>query len=234
MALERDAMGLTSRAVIAAVDATPAAAAVTRVASVMARALGTSVRPLHVVPGTGPRGAAREAALARLLDGTDGETVGRPADVIAQLAAAPLVDLVVMGAPSSAAPSGHRGGGTAFAVARRSDRPLLLAPATADSWTGPGPVVVFLDGSAGAAVAAAAAVARYGGRSWQVTSVHLDGAEPARRPSAVERALERLAAAGAALSVAVWDRRRRGDQALAADLAARCPVPLLLVPAGYR
>lgn len=222
----------STRAVIAALDAADSRPAVERVAATMAAELGATVRPVHVVTGTGPRGPAREAALHRVLGGSTRRVVGRPSDVIALLAASPAVDLVVLGSPTSPAPAGHRGGGTAFAVARRVRRPVLLAPPTATGWAGPRRVLVPLDGSAEAALAAAAAVGGLGGSRWEVVSRRLEA--PSTPAAGLGAILGMVDEVHADLAVLVWDRRRLADRALAAELASASPVPLLLVPVGYR
>lgn len=245
-----------NRVVLAAVDGPDVAGAVRDVATSAAERLALPWRSVHVVPGTGPRGPAREAALQRVWRDEADEIVGRPADVIAAMANAPEAVLTVIGAPGVATVSGsRRDGGTAFAVARRARRPLLLAPPTAVGWKGPRHVLVPLDGTAATAMAAARGLEVLGPTDAVVTTLRVVDPEESDRPGADggagggagggggERELVRTGRVsactlgavedvGADLVVLVWKQRTVGGHATAVtEIVAGCGVPVLLVPA---
>jgi hypothetical protein len=161
--------------VLAALDRAEDTPAVRLVAGVVAVHLGDlPVREVHVVPGAGLRGAARQAALARVERGESAEIQGRPVDILTGLVESPRAALAVFGTGHPAArPTPRRPSGTAFAVARRVHRPVLLAPPTLDKWPGALRVLVPLDGTGVTALAASAALALLSVPDTVATTVHV-------------------------------------------------------------
>jgi len=169
--------------VVAALDGAPAEEAVRRVARTMGDLLGVPVRTVHVEPGPGLRGEARRSALARVARGEAEEMVGRPETVLTALAMAPGAVLTVIGARQrSPRPGARRAAGTALAVARRINRPLLMVPPGLRDWCGPTRVLSALDGTGSTALAAAAALSRITRPDTAVTSLHI--ADGPGRPGA--------------------------------------------------
>jgi len=127
-----------------------------------------------VATGPGERGAARQAAMARVERGESPEIVGRPVDVLAALVESPHALAAVLGTGNPAArASPRRPGGTAFSVARRVTRPLVLAPPSLDQWAGARRVLVPLDGTGITALAASAGLATIGLPTTEATTVHV-------------------------------------------------------------
>jgi len=163
------------RYVLAAVEPTAGAHAVQLVAAEVAAHLGDlPVREVHVVSGPGLRGAARQAALARVERGESAQIQGRPVDILAVLVASPHAALAVFGTGNpSARPTPRRPSGTAFAVARRVERPMLLVPPALQEWEGARRVLVPLDGTGITALAASAALALLSAPDTVATTVHV-------------------------------------------------------------
>ena len=160
--------------VLAALGSPSGRAAVRTVASAIAEQFSTTVREVHVAAGPGDRGAARQAALAKVERGETSDIVGRPIDVVAALVESPRTLVAVMGTGNPAArASPRRPGGMAFSVARRVTRPLVLVPADVDCWTGAHQVLVPLDGTAITAMAASAGLATVALPTTQATTVHV-------------------------------------------------------------
>jgi hypothetical protein len=160
--------------VLAAVDHGPGTAAVITVATAAAEHFGVPVREVHVTAGPGLRGAARQAATARVERGETTEIRGRPVDILAGLVESPRAALSVFGTgdPTSR-PSPRRPSGTAFAVARRVERPILLVPPSLEKWPGPERVLVPLDGTGVTALAASAALGELSVPTTIATTVHV-------------------------------------------------------------
>ena len=161
--------------VLAAVDGAEDADAVLVVAAEVAAHLGAlPVRQVHVVSGPGLRGAARQAALARVERGESTTVQGRPVDILAGLVEAPGAAMSVFGTGNpSARPTPRRPGGTAFAVARRVSKPMLLVPPSLEKWPGAQRVLVPLDGTGVTALAASAALAALSVPDTVATTVHV-------------------------------------------------------------
>jgi hypothetical protein len=162
------------RHVLAAIDPASGSAAVRVVAAVVARQFATVVREVHVVAGPGERGTARQAAMAKVERGESSKIVGRPVDVLAALVESPHTLAAVLGTGNPAArASPRRPGGTAFSVARRVTRPLLVVPAGIEHWAGARRVLVPLDGTGITALAASAGLATVGLPETIATTVHV-------------------------------------------------------------
>jgi hypothetical protein len=162
------------RHVLAAVDRGAGTAAVVTVAAAAAEHFGNPVREVHVTAGPGLRGAARQAAMAKVERGETSEIRGRPVDILTGLVESPRAAMAVFGTgdPTSR-PSPRRPSGTAFAVARRVDKPMLLVPPSLDKWPGPHRVLVPLDGTGVTALAASAALADLSIPDTVATTVHV-------------------------------------------------------------
>jgi hypothetical protein len=163
------------RYILAALDRDEDTPAVLAVAGDVAEHLGgLHVREVHVVPGAGLRGTARQAALARVERGESAEIQGRPVDILAGLVESPRAALAVFGAGNPAArPTPRRPSGTAFAVARRVHRPVLLVPPSVEKWPGARRVLVPLDGTGVTALAASASLALLSLPDTVATTVHV-------------------------------------------------------------
>jgi len=160
--------------VLAAIDPASGSEAVRVVAAAVANQFSTVVRDVHVVAGPGERGPARQAALARVERGESSQVVGRPVDILTALIESPRTLAAVLGTGNPAArPSPRRPGGTAFSVARRVTRPLLLVPAVIDDWPGARRVLVPLDGTGVTALAASAGLATLSLPETVATTVHV-------------------------------------------------------------
>jgi|GEM_PF-6705673 len=224
--------------------------AVAQVARTMGDLLGLPVRTVHVVPGLGPRGPARDAAFGRLWRGETSELVGRPVDVLSALARSDTVALAILGTRRHRLSTGaRRGSGTALAVARRVGRPVLLVPPDVTGWPGPQRVLVPLDGSGTTALASAAALASIGRASRAVSTLHVlpvhDDVPPYATVPPVPRTASAQVVRGpvvpaileastrADLLVLVWSQRvSAGHGTVATAVLERTPVPVLLVPAS--
>lgn len=160
--------------VLAAIDTTEGTASVRAVAGVLARQFAVAVREVHVVAGPGERGAARQAALSRVERGETTEVSGRPVDILTGLVESPGARVAVFGTGNPAArASPRRPSGTAFSVARRVSRPLVLVPPSVQEWAGPHRVLVPLDGTGITALAASAALATLSVPGTVATTVHV-------------------------------------------------------------
>jgi len=163
------------RYVLAAIDGPEDGAAVLVVAGEVASHLGDlPMREVHVVSGPGLRGAARQAALAKVERGESRVIQGRPVDILTGLVESPNAVLSVFGTGHpSARPTPRRPSGTAFAVARRVDKPMLLVPPSLEKWPGAQRVLVPLDGTGITALAASAALAVLSVPDTVATTVHV-------------------------------------------------------------
>ncbi|HXX91880.1 MAG TPA: universal stress protein [Acidimicrobiales bacterium] len=160
--------------VLAALDRGLGTPAVQRVAAVVAEHFRLPVRFVHVTTGPGPRGAARQAATARVERGETDELTGRPVDILTGLVESPRTAMAVFGTGSPLErPSPKRPSGTAFAVARRVTRSMLLVPPSLAHWDGPRRVLVPLDGTGVTALAASAALAELREPDTVATTVHV-------------------------------------------------------------
>ncbi|MHB8681790.1 MAG: universal stress protein [Acidimicrobiales bacterium] len=247
--------------VLAALDGPPTGLAVAQVATVMADVLQLPLRAVHVVPGTGLRGLARRSAMERIERGETDEIRGRPEDVLTHLVERPGCALAVLGIRQRPRrPGTRRFSGTAVAVARRVDHPLLLVPPAATTWTGPRRVLTPLDGTGRTAMAAANALTRISGPDTVGLPLHVgDGnvrrfwgsatdddawrqefrswsgettAESVAPGGPVgQLVLDSLTATSSDLLVLVWSRQSRGGHSAAVlDILAATTVPVLLVP----
>lgn len=173
--------------------------------------------------------------------------VGRPVDVLAMFASAPEAALTVLGCPSRRTVSGsRRDGGTAFAVARRVSKPILLVPPTCTEWKGPDHALVPLDGTGDTALAAARGLDLLRRPDTLITTLRVaHDTEPQpincvageRIEIATGRVstatLDTAAKLGIDLVVLVWARRTSGGHAVAVtEIVAGTVVPVLLVPAA--
>ncbi|HZU80274.1 MAG TPA: hypothetical protein VE991_10205, partial [Acidimicrobiales bacterium] len=103
-------------------------------------------------------------------------------DVLSHLVESPSTALAVLGTSQRAGrPGGRRLSGTAVAMARRADRPVMLVPASATDWQGPRRVLTPLDGTGVTAMAAASALAAIRGAETVGIPFHLGGDEGAMR-----------------------------------------------------
>jgi Universal stress protein family len=162
------------RYVLAALDRGTGTSAVRIVAQVVADHFDVPVREVYVTPGPGLRGAARQAAATKVERGESSEVQGRPVDILTGLVESPGAVLSVFGTGDpSTRPSPRRPSGTAFSVARRVDKPMVLVPASLEKWEGPQRVLVPLDGTGITALAASAALAELSVPDTVATTVHV-------------------------------------------------------------
>jgi len=160
--------------ILAAVDPESGSEAVRVVADVLSLQFDAPVREVYVVAGPGERGAARQAALAKVERGETAELLGRPVDILASLVESPHALATVLGTGNPAArPNPRRPGGTAFSVARRVSRPLVLVPPGIEKWAGAKRVLVPLDGTGITALAASAGLATVSIPETVATTVHV-------------------------------------------------------------
>jgi hypothetical protein len=214
--------------VLAALDDDVGSNSVRLVADVASRLFGVPVRAVHVVAGPGPRGTERAAAAAAVERGDADVLVGRPVDILAGLVDSPRAVLAVFGTGDVASrPSPRRPSGTAFAVARRVQRPILLVPASVARWAGPRRVLVALDGTGTTALLASGALASWPLGGTVTTTVHVSTEAGHDAGSLADLA----ASSSFDLLLLVWAQETGGPRtALVVELLATATMPVLLVP----